>query len=262
MSGNYYQIGNIELAVSALLMVIALFLSRLKKAGLEKDLLTGTLRCFAQLMAIGYILKIIFDANRWYWVLLVLAVMITVAGFEAVRRDKKQTPGFQPVVIGAIGGSTLFVMALSLLFIVRVRPWYNPQYVIPMMGMLISNAMNGASLLMNRIRGEFTANRDLIEAKLSLGATGKQAVEGLVASAIRAAMIPAINYLMVIGLVALPGMMTGQIIAGASPIESVRYQIAIMYMITAANAITIYITAHFASRGYFTGDHQLRDELL
>lgn len=260
--GAYYRIGNGELVAAALLMIGAVILSRVERARLERDLLIGTIRCFAQLMVIGYVLKAIFQADRWYWVVLTLSVMIGVAGFEAVRREKKKAPGTYPIVIAAIGGSTLLVIAFTVLFVVRVKPWYNPQYVIPMMGMLISNAMNGASLLVNRMRGEFASNRDLIEAKLSLGATPAQAVERLVTDAIRAAMIPAINYLMVIGLVALPGMMTGQIIAGADPSESVRYQIAIMYMITASNALTIYVTARFAYRRYFTDAHQLRDDLL
>jgi len=259
LNDSYIKIDNISLLTAFAFMAIAILISYIEKTRLEKDFLVGTLRCFVQLMIVGYVLKAIFDANKWYWVTLALVVMISVAGFEAIRREKKKGRYTFPIVSAAIAAGTISVMTLSAIFVLKVETWYNPQYIIPMMGMLIGNAMNGASLLINRLHSEIKNNRDKIEIKLSLGATPKIAAGEYVRESIRAAMIPAINYLMVIGLVTLPGMMTGQIIAGADPAESVRYQVVIMYMITASTSITVFISAILAYRRFFNKNMQLKD---
>lgn len=262
MNSDYYHIGNAELLITLGLMGIVLVLNYVEKVKLEKDIIVGTLRCFAQLMIVGYILQAIFGADKWYWVVLAVLVMTLVGGFESVRRQEKKGPYSFYIAIGTILVATVFVMGITILLVVKVKPWYNPQYIIPMMGMLIGNAMNGASLVFNRLHSELDANREMIEAKLSLGATAKTAVRGHLKESIKAGMIPTLNYLMVIGIVALPGMMTGQIIAGASPMDSVRYQIAIMYMISVSNALTVFASGILAYRQFFTRDHQLKSELL
>lgn len=262
MSDSYIKIDNISLLTAIAFMAIAILISYIEKTKLEKDFFVGTLRCFVQLMIVGYILKAIFDADKWYWVALTLVVMICVAGFEAIRREKKKGRYTFPIVTAAIAAGSISVITVTIIFVVKVKSWYDPQYIIPMMGMLIGNAMNGASLLIDRLHSEIKSNRDKIETKLSLGATPKMAVGQHVWESIRAAMIPAINYLMVIGLVTLPGMMTGQIIAGADPSDSVRYQIVIMYMITASTSITVFISAILAYRRFFNKNLQLRDEMI
>jgi putative ABC transport system permease protein len=262
MNQGYYQIGNPELLASAALIGAVVILNYIERTKLVKDLIIGTLRCFAQLILVGYVLMAIFGADKWYWVILALIVMTFVAGVEAVRREQKKAPGTFIIVTGIIFISTMFVMFFAITFIIRIDTWYNPQYLIPIMGMLIGNAMNGASLLVNRLRSELSGNREVIEAKLALGADKKTASRKYIGESIRAAMIPSINSLMIVGLVSLPGMMTGQIIAGASPLEAVKYQVAIMYMITTANALTIFIIASLLYRQYFTVDHQIREDLL
>ena len=262
MNQKYIIINNIELLTSVAFMAIAILMSYIEKIKLEKDLMVGTLRCFVQLMAVGYILRSIFHANKWYWVVLIILVMISVAGFDSIRREKKKSPYTLPIVIGAIAAGTISIMTLVVLFVVKVDYWYNPQYIIPMMGMLIGNSMNGASLLINRLKSEIKNNKDKIEARLSLGATSKEAVAEHLRDSIQAAMIPSINSLMVVGLVSLPGMMTGQIIAGADPADSVRYQVVIMYMISASTAITVFISALLSYRQFFSKDFQIKEELL
>jgi putative ABC transport system permease protein len=262
MNQNYYQIGNIELLLSLVLVGGVILLNHIEKTRLAKDMFVATLRCFAQLLIVGYILKALFGADRWYWVVGALVVMTLVAGIEAVRREKKRVPNTFIIVTGIIFASTILVMLFALIFIVRIDSWFNPQYIIPMMGMLIGNAMTGASLLVNRLRSEMVSSREIIEAKLALGADRKEATRKCIGETVRAAMIPSINSLMIVGLVSLPGMMTGQIIAGASPLDAVKYQIAIMYMITTANTLTIFAAASLLHRQYFTIDHQVREDLL
>jgi putative ABC transport system permease protein len=240
-------------------MVIAAFFSYLEKTRLEKELLIATIRCFFQLMCVGYVLKAVFRSNQWYVVAIVLTVMILTAGFDAAQREKRKTPHAFPTAIIAITTGAVTVMALTVLLVIRVDYWYNPQYIIPIMGMLIGNSMNGASILFNRLQSEIKSNRNCIEAMLSLGATPKEAAGESLRAAIKASMIPVINNTMVVGIVSLPGMMTGQIIAGADPTDSVRYQIAIMYMIPAAVSITSYVAGLLAYRGFFSENMQLRE---
>lgn len=262
MNQAYIQIDNLSLFVSILFMGITIFLSYIEKLKLEKDLIVGTLRCFAQLMAVGYFLKVIFDANKWYWVALTLLVMLLVAAYEAVRRQEKKSAAFFLIVMASLSFSTLLIMGVTLYFILKVEPWYNPQYIIPMMGMLVGNSTTGAALLINRLRSEIRDNREKIEAKLSLGASAKEAVHKHLQSSIQSSMIPSINSLMVVGIVSLPGMMTGQIIAGADPVDSVRYQVIIMYIITASVSISIFLSALLSYKQFFTNDLQIRDEML
>jgi putative ABC transport system permease protein len=249
MHTTYIKIDEGSLAASLIFMVIAAFFSYLEKTRLEKELLIATIRCFFQLMCVGYVLK----------VAIVLTVMILTAGFDAAQREKRKTPHAFPTAIIAITTGAVTVMALTVLLVIRVDYWYNPQYIIPIMGMLIGNSMNGASILFNRLQSEIKSNRNCIEAMLSLGATPKEAAGESLRAAIKASMIPVINNTMVVGIVSLPGMMTGQIIAGADPTDSVRYQIAIMYMIPAAVSITSYVAGLLAYRGFFSENMQLRE---
>jgi putative ABC transport system permease protein len=259
---NYIQINLSDLGIALVLILISLFLSYRERVGLGKSIIIGTIRAFIQLIAIGYILKLIFDLSKWYWVLLMLAVMITVAGFDAVRRQDKKVPHNFAIVIISITLGALLTLATVTGLILRVQPWYQPQYVIPIAGMIIGNSMNGASLAINRLVAEIRLRRTEIEAALSLGATARQAVNQAFKEAVKSAMIPTINAMMIVGIVQLPGMMTGQIIAGTRPEQAVRYQVVVVYMITAAVTITCICAGLLTYRQYFTKSHQLKNELL
>ncbi len=251
---NYAQISYPQLAVALVLMAITLVLSRIERLGLEKDLLVATLRSFIQLMAVGYVLQAIFSANQWYWVLLTLAVMTAVAGHTAAERSK-EIPQARWIAILSVGigglGTLGIIMGLGL---INTSPWY----VIPIAGMILGNSMNGAALAMNRVSSEIKLRHAQIEAALSLGATSRQAVDPALKAAAKAAMIPNINSMMTVGIVSLPGMMTGQIIAGQAPTEAVRYQIVVLYMITAAVTMASLAAALWSYRQFFTKAHQLR----
>jgi putative ABC transport system permease protein len=126
--------------------------------------------------------------------------------------------------------------------------------------MILGNSLTGATLAVDRLTSEIRAHRLEIEAALSLGATARQAAEASVRAAVRAAMLPTINAMMVVGLVQLPGMMTGQILAGAPPDQAVRYQMVVMFMLSAAVALTSVIATLLAHRASFTPAQQLREE--
>ncbi len=263
-AGNYVLIdlSYLDLAISLGLILVIVGLSRWQQLNLEGDLVVAALRTFLQLLAVGYILKYIFAINEWHLIMLVLLVMITVAARTVVGRQKKQTKHLSYLVGVAItvgSGVSVFVATQIL---IQIEPWYEPHYLIPLAGMVIGNSMNGATLAVERVDAEIEARKMEIEAYLALGATAKQAGEKSVRAAMKAAMIPTINSMMVVGIVSLPGMMTGQILSGTSPLTAVKYQIIIMYMIAFSVAASSLILANLRFRKYFTKDHQLREEAL
>ncbi|MCU0670878.1 MAG: ABC transporter permease, partial [Myxococcota bacterium] len=142
--------------------------------------------------------------------------------------------------------------------IVHVQPWYSPRYLIPLFGMIVANAMNAAALALERLQSEMESRRGEVEALLALGATPGQSAAEPMRRATVAAMIPAVNALAVVGIVSLPGMMTGQILAGADPTLAVRYQLVVMFMLTAANAVTAALAVSLFRRTFFTPAAQLR----
>ena len=145
---------------------------------------------------------------------------------------------------------------LALAAIVRVRPWYTPQYAIPLLGMILGNTLNGVSLGLDRLGSELAVRRDQVEAILALGATRWEAARPLLQQAVKTGLIPTINAMMVVGIVSLPGMMTGQILAGASPVEAVKYQIVIMFLIASATALGTVAVVLLSYRRLFNENHQ------
>ncbi len=252
---SYAVISYPQLAIALVLIVVTMVLSRLERLDVEKDLLIGTVRSFAQLTAVGFVLQAIFNANRWYWVLLTLAVMTAVAGWTAAQRsrDIRNARLIATLSVGIGGLGTLAILVG--LGIIEAAPWY----VIPISGMILGNSMNGAALAMNRVSSEIKLRRPQIEAALALGATSRQAADPALKAAAKAAMIPNINSMMTVGIVSLPGMMTGQIIAGQPPTKAVNYQIVVVYMITAAVTAASLAAALWSYRQFFTREHQLID---
>lgn len=245
---------DLSLALSLSFVGLAMLLSFWQQLKLEKDLLVGTVRAILQLTAVGYVLKFIFDLAGWQYVIPMLALMVLVAGRNAARRGEGLPGTFALVTIPiALAELTTMGMLLSL----KIIP-ATPQYVIPLSGMIIGNTMVASGLTLNRLRGEISASRDEILAALALGATARQASDRSLKAAVKAGMIPTVDSLKTVGLVQLPGMMTGQIIAGASPVEAVKYQILVQFMLSASVGITSMLVALLGYRRFFTSAHQLR----
>lgn len=248
----------LDLALAAGLILIAAGLSRWQRVGLARDIVIGAVRAVLQLVLVGYVLIYIFDVDKWYLVVLGLLLMLGMATKEAVGRQDKQSPR----LFGIVGAAMLIGSGLTLVYVggavVHMDPWYNPRYLIPLFGMIVGNAMNAAALAAERLAGEIDARRAEIEAYLALGAAPAFAARDAVRRAIRASMIPMVNSLMVVGIVALPGMMTGQIIAGASPLTAIRYQIVVMFMLMTSVAVTGTAVTLWYRKTFFTTSEQLR----
>ncbi len=256
-TSSYIHISNLDLVIALVFVAITILLSYWQRLGLERDIAIGTVRTFLQLLTVGFVLQQLFTATHWVWVILALAIMTTVASHNAVKRQAGSKQGLFMIMTVAIAAAGAITLLLVIGVILRVRPWYQPQYIIPIAGMIIGNAMNGAALVVNRLHSELILRRNEVEAMLALGATAKQAAGEALRESLRTAMMPTINSMMTVGLVQLPGMMTGQIISGANPLDAVRYQIVVMLMIAAATGVTAIISAFGALGVFFTPNHQL-----
>ncbi|HKJ29943.1 MAG TPA: iron export ABC transporter permease subunit FetB [Desulfuromonadales bacterium] len=242
------------------LLLMSIGLAHLLKAGQSKDLFWSGLRMFIQLLVVGYVLHLIFALETPLPVLLILIVMIGFAVQTIGARVKTKMPHFYRVVGTAIlfgcGGMTFFFCSL----VIGLEPWYDPRYLIPLAGMIIGNSMTGASLAVERLASEFRERRDEIETGLCLGGSIQAVSETAVSSAFRAALIPSVNAMAAMGLVFLPGMMTGQILSGTEPLIAVKYQIAIMCVITGSVSLTTFFILKLGYRAYFTPYQSLRED--
>jgi putative ABC transport system permease protein len=262
MESNYIAISYGQLALAAALILVNVGLSMALQLGLGKSLAIASLRMVVQLLLIGFVLEWLFTQDNALVILAIALVMTAIAGIAAVNRTQRRFAGIYWHSLLSVLASSALVTGFAMVGIIRVQPWYDPQYLIPLLGMVLGNTLNGISLGLDRFMEGLATHRDQVETQLALGATRWEATHSRVRDAIRVGMIPTINSMMVMGLVSLPGMMTGQILAGANPIDAVRYQIVIIFMIAAGAALGIFGVVLLAYRRLLSPDHQLRLDYL
>ncbi|NJM65866.1 MAG: iron export ABC transporter permease subunit FetB [Acaryochloris sp. RU_4_1] len=261
MDQNYIPIDNIQLALASTLILINLGLSVTLQLGLVKSLGLATLRMVVQLLLVGYILGWVFALDNPWLVLLVALVMSAIAGNASVSLTRRRFLHIYWHSLLSILASSALVTGLLVEGVLRIDPWYDPQYVIPLLGMVLGNTLTGTSLALDRFMEDLVGRRSQIESLLALGATRWEAAHETVKEALRTGMIPTIS-MMVVGLVSLPGMMTGQILGGVNPTDAVRYQIVIFFTISAGTALACMGIVLLAFVVLFSPDHQLRLDRL
>lgn len=254
---NVIELDIIDLALALGIIGIAIALSLWQKLGLETKFMFGAGRALLQLLIVGYVLDLVFALHNWFAVLIVLLFMLSVAAITARNRIDKQRPGLLPIVCLSLIASTGLTVAYIIVAIVQPPVWYEPQYLIPLTGMLLGNAMNSASLAGDRLINAIKQNYQEIETHLCLGATPKQAIFNYQKEAIRTGLIPTLNTMMVVGLVTLPGMFTGQVLAGTDPLNAASYQILILFAIALTNLIATFLITESLYRRFFNQNLQL-----
>ncbi len=254
---NVIELDVIDLALALGIIGVAIALSLWQKLGLETKFMFGAGRALLQLLIVGYVLDLVFALHNWFAVLIVLLFMLSVAAITARNRIDKQQPGLLPIVWLSLIASTGLTVAYIIVAIVQPPVWYEPQYLIPLTGMLLGNAMNSASLAGDRLINAIKQNYREIETHLCLGATPKQAIFNYQKEAIRTGLIPTLNTMMVVGLVTLPGMFTGQVLAGTDPLNAASYQILILFAIALANLIATFLITESLYRRFFNQNLQL-----
>lgn len=253
------DLGWFDLVLAAGLVLIALGIAQSQRLGVGRGFIVGAIRTVVQLVLVGHVLVYIFALDRWPLVVAALLLILAVATHAALGwhpQPSRHLYGSMGVALLAGSGLTLVYVGVV---VVQVDPWYNPRYLIPLFGMIVGNAMNGAALATERLAGEMEIRRAEVEAYLALGASTERAAQEPVRRALVTALIPTINSLMVVGIVSLPGMMTGQILAGVSPLTAVRYQIVVMFMLCSAVAIAATGVTIWYRRSFFTPALQLRE---
>ncbi len=259
-----YQLTPLDLSVAAMLVIAIAALSFRMKLAVEKKILIAACRTALQLSLIGFVLNWIFNVAHPLWILVMTLVMLLIAGAEVMRRQKRRFTGWWGYGVGATSMfiSSFSIMLLTLKVIVHVDPWYKPQYCIPMLGMLLGNTMTAIALGLDRLTQTTWEQRQIIETRLTLGQTWQQSIHDVRRDSLRSALIPLINTMSIIGLVSLPGMMTGQILAGNNPLDAVKYQILIMYLIASGAGFGSIAAIWLGSKRLFDQRHRLRLDRL
>ncbi|MGB0681211.1 MAG: ABC transporter permease [Magnetovibrionaceae bacterium] len=241
MSGGFIRLELLDLIIASSLLFVSAGASLSLRLGLERGLAIAAVRMVVQLTLLALVLKILFALVSPLWTGLAAAFMLLVAGWEVRARQKTRFDGFWTY---GIATTTLFfagslVTLLALTTQLRPEPWFDPRYALPILGMILGNSLNGASLALDRLMGTVAREKAAIEAQLALGADIHQALGPLVRDAARAGMMTIINSMSASGVVFIPGLMTGQVLAGVPPAEAVKYQIIIMFLIAGANALGV-----------------------
>lgn len=260
MKDSVMDLSIFQLSLAYIFVLILLVIFRARGIRREKQILIATMRMTVQLTVMGYVLMYVFANPSWWLTSLLIVLMVGFAIYNALRRVKgamsralKGIVGIS-MVFGFLSAAVFFILA-----VLRVRPWFNPQYFIPISGMIVGNSMTGIALGANRLCSDMRDKRAMIENSLMLGATPAAAVHDIVNDAFDSAILPTMNNMLTMGIVSLPGMMTGQILSGTFPITAIKYQIGIMLAILGSTALSVVLFVTLGSRTFFTSDARLRD---
>lgn len=249
MSANYIVLQYEQLLWVLLLLLPPMLLSWFFGLNQNRLILWATFRMAVQLLAIGLVLHWVFAIEHWGLVLLYCALMTTIAGVTAARRTECGYSGMWVDSLTSIAAASWLIGGFAILLVVKPTPWYSPQYVIPLIGMILGNTLNGFTIGISRFLENCRDHRLEIEATLAMGGTRWEAGRPWFRHALSSAMVPIINAMMISGLVSLPGLMTGQILSGVSPFEAVKYQVVMMVLILSSTCLgSILVLARSYSR--------------
>jgi putative ABC transport system permease protein len=258
---EYVQLNPLQIGAAAVLILVNATVSLTLRLQLERSLLIASVRTVVQLLLIGFMLHWVFALEHIALIAAMMLVMTVIAGWTAFRRTEHRYTGMLLDTMLSVWASSWIVLAFAMTAVLQgSREWHDPQYVIPLLGMILGNTLNGITLGLNGVLGGFRSRRDQVETILALGGTRWEAAREPIQRATRTAMTPIINSMMVVGLVSLPGMMTGQLLSGVAPMQAVKYQIVIMFLIASATGIGVVGVVLLAYRRLFNSQHQFLSE--
>lgn len=247
-----------QLVAAYVFVIILILIVRMRGIAREKQILLSTVRMTVQLVLVGYLLVYLFDNINPIFTIGVVIIMEVFAVYNIFKRAKyRLSKRLKRAVAISMTIGTLSCLFYFLLVVLRVNPWYNPRYFIPIAGMIIGNSMTGVSVGVNQLVDGMQTKKHLVESALMLGASPKIAAKDIVNSAFDSAILPTINSMLGMGIVFLPGMMTGQILSGTSPLTAIEYQIAIMLSILGSVALTVVIFVQLGYKSFFNSEDQL-----
>ncbi len=253
-----------DLSIAAVLVCLLAFLSWQLQLGIGRSLLIAAARSTVQLSLLGLILKVLFEQTHVLLIGLMALVMLSVAGYEVMARQQRRFRGLWGYGLGTVSMflSSFTITFMALTTVIQVEPWYQPQYLIPLLGMLLGNTMSGISIALDNLTRNTWERRRVIEARLMLGHEWQQAIGEIRHQALRSGLIPIINAMTAAGIVSLPGMMTGQILGGSPPMEAAKYQLMILFLIAAGSGLGSLAAVWAGSRRLFDERQRLRLDRL
>jgi putative ABC transport system permease protein len=255
---DFIELGPQQLVIATLLVLAAGVVSMVLRLGVERRLGLAALRTVIQLGLLGLVLERIFALRNPVLVVALLLLMTVFAAREAVTRASRRYKGILIDAWLTMAVSCFMVGGMVTQFVVGVEPWYEPQYVIPLLGMILGNSLTGISLCLDRFMDHLEIRTHEVELRIAFGANRREALAAPLRDAVRTGMVPIINSMAAAGIVSLPGMMTGQILAGSPPLQAVAYQIVVMFMIAAAVALGAMLVVVLAGRHFMGPDATLR----
>ncbi|TXG59083.1 hypothetical protein EZV62_016912 [Acer yangbiense] len=250
--------GMIKPVAATAVVLMAVLLSFVQKLGLEAEMVYSILRAFLQLSVIGFVLQFIFTQENIGWILLAYVFMVSVAGYTAGQRAKHVPRGKYIAGVSILAGTAVTMFLLVLL---RVFP-FTPRYIIPVAGMMVGNAMTVTGVTMKKLRDDVKLQMSLVETALALGATPRQATLQQVKRALVIALSPVLDNAKTVGLISLPGAMTGLIMGGASPLEAIQLQIVVMNMLIGASTVSSIMSTYLCWPAFFTKAYQLESKVF
>lgn len=251
----------IQVISAYIFILILLFIVRKRELNREKEIIIATTRMTVQLILTGFILTYIFKNPNLLITVLIVILMEVFAINNILKRSKaKLSNELKNAIIISMLVGTLLSLIYFLLVVINIKPWFNPQYLIPLAGMIVGNSMTGISLGINKLIDGITNQKDMIECSLMLGATPKDACKTIIDNSFDSAILPTINSMVGMGIVFLPGMMTGQILSGSLPLVAIKYQIAIMLGILGSVSITVITFLNLGYKTFFNNRMQLKRE--
>lgn len=231
-----------------------------QRLGQVRKLMIATLRLVVQISLLGLVLQAVFAVENPALVALVAFIMLAAAASAVGTRQKRGSWVLRLESFAAMGLGTAIAVAVGTRLALEVEPWYEARTLVPIIGMVLGNSLNGVALGAERLDNDLRAERDRVELRLALGASARQAAAPALRAAVAAALTPTINSMTIAGIVAVPGLMTGQVLAGANVGDALRYQILIYFMIAATVGISTLVLLAARLRRYFNAAQQLRIE--
>ncbi|KAI3890951.1 hypothetical protein MKX03_019960 [Papaver bracteatum] len=250
--------GMVKPLAATAVVLVAVVLSFVQNLGLEKEMVVAIVRAFLQLSVIGFVLQFIFTQKNAGWIVLAYLFMVTIAGYTAGQRAKHVPRGKYIAGLSILAGTAV---TMFLLVILNVFP-FTPRYIIPVAGMMVGNSMTVTGVTMKRLRDDLKIQKALVETALALGATPTQATVEQVKRSLILALSPILDNAKTVGLISLPGAMTGLIMGGASPMEAIQLQIVVMNMLIGASTMSSIMSVYLCRPAFFTKAYQLESSVF
>lgn len=250
----------LDLGLAVLLVTISAGMSLLLSLGFHRGLFWAAARMIVQLLTVGVLLRIVFQQNSGWLTVLIFMAMVTAAAYEVGARQSGRLRGYWPFLINgvSVSVSTMVVSAFALLTILGARNWLEPAHAIPIAGIILGTAMNSASIALNALLSNIAVERGPVEAQLALGATRLAALSPLLKRSVRAGLMPILNQMVGAGIITMPGIMSGQILAGQDPLEAAKYQIFLMLLLAASGSASVIAAVYLTALRFSDERHRLR----